>query len=323
MIEGPVVIPFSFEVYPPRSAAAAAELPATIDALAAAGPEFISVTFGAGGSSRDSSLEALRYVRENTAVKPMAHLTCVGSSHAEAGLLIRRFLDAGITSFLALRGDLPHDVDGAAAPLGDLGSAGELVQLIHRVQAERVPYTEVQLPGLPHAAQVDRHRAKVTVAVAAFPNGHPRSRFDGQDVDALLAKQAAGATLAITQLFFEAEHYLAFVDRARAAGVTIPILPGVMPVTSASRLRRIAELAELTPPPRLLAALEAAGTDEQRFAVGVENAVALASAVTAGGAPGIHLYTFNRHEAVLTVLAELGLVPASAPKYGTRNKESA
>ncbi|MEO8908288.1 MAG: methylenetetrahydrofolate reductase, partial [Microbacteriaceae bacterium] len=137
--------PFSFELYPPRSDAASARLPETIDRLAAADPDFISVTYGAGGSSRSSSLDVVRYIRQNTAVDPMAHLTCVGSSHAEANRLIHEFLDAGVRSFLALRGDPPlGDAEGGYA-LGDLRSAAELVQLIHRVQAERVPYSEVSV----------------------------------------------------------------------------------------------------------------------------------------------------------------------------------
>lgn len=282
----PVVIPFSFELYPPRTAAGERALPQAIDRLAAVGPDFMSVTYGANGSSRESSLGVLRYILENTNVQPMAHLTCVGSSYAEANQLIRQFLDAGITSFLALRGDPPQGFGVDEFPLGDLGSAGELVQLIHRVQAERVPYTEVRLPGLPRAAQVNQRREKVRVAVAAFPNGHPRSRLAGPHIDALLAKEAAGADLAITQLFFVADDYLRFVDRARAAGVRIPIIPGIMPVTSAARLLRIAELAEERVPAALLAALEGSESESERFAVGVDAAAELAAAVVLGGRAG-------------------------------------
>ncbi|MDQ1608258.1 MAG: methylenetetrahydrofolate reductase, partial [Microbacteriaceae bacterium] len=187
--------PFSFELYPPRSDAAAAALPATIDRLAAAEPDFISVTYGASGSSRTSSLEVLRYILDHTKVNPMAHLTCVGSSHAEANRLIREFLDAGITRFLAVRGDPPAGAAEGESGLGDLHSAAELVQLIHRVQAERVPYEEVPVPGLPLAREVKTERDRVRIAVAAFPNGHPRSRSASQDIDTLLAKQAAGANL--------------------------------------------------------------------------------------------------------------------------------
>src|SRR5665647_3624309 len=168
-------IPFSFELYPPRSDAAASALNVTIDALAAAGPDFISVTYGANGSSRRSTLDVVTLILRETNVEPMAHLTCVGSTHAEANRLIREFLDAGVRSFLALRGDPPEGTHEGDAFLGDLGSAAELVQLIHRVQAERVPYRESLIPGLPGVRSVQRKREKVHIAVAAFPNGHPRS----------------------------------------------------------------------------------------------------------------------------------------------------
>ncbi|WP_307852616.1 methylenetetrahydrofolate reductase [Glaciihabitans sp. dw_435] len=297
---------FSFELYPPRSAAAECALYASLDHLVAAGPEFISVTYGANGSSRDSSLGVLRHLLE-TDVKPMAHLTCVGSTYADASRVIRQFLDAGITSFLALRGDPPAGVAEGDSFLGDLGSAGELVQLIHHVQEERAPFSQVEVPGFPGARSIHSGE-KVTIAVAAFPNGHPRSRSVSQDLDTLLAKEAAGANLAITQLFFHAEEYLRFVDQARAAGVTMRILPGIMPVLGAQRLRRIVELTGESMPIDLLRQLEAADDPGAQQRVGVEHAAALSSAVLAGGAPGLHLYTFNQHEAVLAVLRGAGLL---------------
>ncbi len=305
-------VPFSFELYPPRNARAAAALPATIDRLAAARPEFISVTYGANGSSRTSSLDVLRYILSNTSVSPMAHLTCVGSSHAEANRLIREFLDAGVRSFLAVRGDPP--VDGAAGDsgLGDLRSAGELVQLIHRVQAERVPYEELLVPGIPTAREVRTEREHVRIAVAAFPNGHPNSRSASQDIDTLLAKQAAGANLAITQLFFHPEDYLAFAQRARDAGVEFPILPGIMPVTSPARLRRMLELSGEDLPSELAIQLEIEPTEEGQREIGIAWASRVVSQLVAGGAPGIHLYTFNQHEAVLAVLERTGLLHSAS-----------
>ena len=294
---------FSFELYPPRDAAAQLVLDRTLDELVPLGPEFISVTYGASGSSRGVSLDVLRRLLQ-TDVRPMAHLTCVGSSFAEASRLIREFLDAGVTSFLALRGDPPPGVPEEEIDLGDLGSAGELVQLIHHVQAERVPFTQEPVPGFPHAKRL-ASGAKVTIAVAAFPNGHPRSRSVEQDLDTLLAKEAAGANLAITQLFFDADEYLGFVDRARAAGVTMRILPGIMPVLSVARLRRIVELTGERMPADLLSRLESA---DDPAAVGIEHATRLARALLDGGAPGLHLYTFNRHEAPLAVLGEVGLL---------------
>jgi methylenetetrahydrofolate reductase (NADPH) len=303
-------VPFSFELYPPRSDAAATALHATIDRLAAACPEFISVTYGASGSSHTSSLDVLKYILHATNVDPMAHLTCVGSSHAEASRLIREFLDAGVDSFLALRGDPPQGSAEGESFLGDLGSAGELVQLIHRVQAERVPYRESVIPGLPGARVVKTERDKVRIAVAAFPNGHPRSRSSSQDIDTLLAKQAAGANLAITQLFFHSDHYLSFAERARAAGVLFPIVPGIMPITSPARLRRILELSGEELPSELAIQLEVEPTEEGQREIGVDHAARLARELIAGGAPGLHLYAFNQHEAVLAVLERTGLIAA-------------
>ncbi|GAB3807930.1 methylenetetrahydrofolate reductase [NAD(P)H] [Humibacter antri] len=302
--------PFSFELYPPRNEAAARALPRTIRRLAAVAPRFISVTYGAGGSSHASSLDVVRHITRATPVPAMAHLTCVGSSHEQAGRMIREFLAAGVTRFLAVRGDPPTGVpvDG---PLGDLHSASELVQLIHRIQAEHAPYREIPVPGLTHASAVGR-RERVTIAVAAFLNGHPRSRSIDQDIDTLLAKQAQGANLAITQLFFHAEDYFFFVERARRAGLTLPILPGIMPVTSPARLRRILELNGEDAPSDLSIRLEVEPTDEGRREIGIEHAANLAERLVAGGAPGIHLCTFNQPQTSLAVLERCGLIDSSA-----------
>lgn len=305
-------VPFSFELYPPRNPRAAAALPSTIDRLAGSRPDFISVTYGANGSSRTSSLDVLRYILANTTVSPMAHLTCVGSSHAEANRLIREFLDAGVRRFLAVRGDPPADGFAGDSGLGDLRSAGELVQLIHRVQAERVPYEELLVPGIPTAREVRTEREHVRIAVAAFPNGHPNSRSASQDIDTLLAKQAAGANLAITQLFFHPEDYLAFAQRAKDAGVEFPILPGIMPVTSPARLRRMLELSGEDLPSELAIQLEIEPTEEGQREIGIAWASGVVSQLVAGGAPGIHLYTFNQHEAVLAVLERTGLLHSAS-----------
>ncbi|GAA1512910.1 methylenetetrahydrofolate reductase (NADPH) [Agromyces terreus] len=300
--------PVSFELYPPRTDAAAIALGRTIDRLAQVDPAFISVTFGAGGSSRDRSLTVLRYILENTDIEPMAHLTCVGSSHAEANELVRRFLDAGIRSFLALRGDPPAGA-GEDAPLGDLATAAELVQLIHRVQQEREPFAQVAVPGNPGARRIRKRADRTRVAVAAFPTGHPRSKDAARDVDVLLAKEVSGANLAITQLFWEADDYLSFVERARAAGVSIPILPGIMPTTTPARLAKLTELTGVEPPAEYSIALEIEPDAAGQTDIGISFATDLAAEVLAGGAPGLHLYTYNRHEAVLDVVDRLGLMP--------------
>lgn len=302
-------------MYPPRSLAAALSMGKTVDQLVATGPEFISVTYGASGSTREASLDVLRHL-QTTPVSPMAHLTCIGWTYADATKVIREFLDAGITNFLAVRGDPPAGRHEGEDFLGDLKSAGELVQLIHRVQAEREPFAQVDVPGFPHSKRITSGQ-KVTIGVAAFPNGHPRSRSVQQDLDTLLAKQAAGANLAITQLFFHADEYLGFVELARAAGVTLRILPGIMPIGSPARLNRMIELMGETMPDDLMAGLVAAETPERQYAVGIEQASALATELLAGGAPGLHLYTYNQATAVLDVLGATGLIPA------TTNRETA
>ncbi len=294
--------PHSFELFPPRSDAAALALGRTIDRLAATDPDFFSVTFGANGSTRERSLTVLTYILRNTAIRPMAHLTCVGSTHADAAALVREFLDAGIHDFLALRGDPPKDADPDAPDV--FGGAAELVQLIYRVEQEREPYTQQRLEWYPDAARLTARPRVATVAVAAFPSGHPRQRSRWQDVDALLAKQVAGATLAITQLFWRADDYLEYVDRARAAGVTIPILPGLAPITRAAQLRRIAELSGHEAPPSLVAAM-AAADDDEAAEIGIAHTAGLASEVLAGGAPSTHWFTFNQHDAVVRVLHAL------------------
>lgn len=315
-------VPFSFELFPPRSDVAAQNLLKTIQRLAAVGPDFMSVTYGANGSSRQSSLEVLRYLREETTAHPLAHLTCVGSSHLEANRLVREFLDAGITSFLALRGDPPEGAVEGDNFLGDLGSASELVQLIHRVQTERAQYATLPSRSANGGGQIPSTRQKVRVAVAAFPNGHPRSVRTNQDLDTLLAKQVAGATMALTQLFFHADDYLGFVADARAAGVTIPIMPGLMPATSAARLERALELTGERRPEQLSRRLYAADSVDEQKEIGVGYSIGLAREVLDNGAPGLHLYTFNQHDPVLSLLSGVGLITAPSITKSSITKES-
>ncbi len=304
---------FSFELYPPRTAAAEASLFDAIDRLTAIEPEFISVTYRPTGHDRAASLAVLDKLITEHRVHAMAHLTAVGSTYEEASRVIREFLDAGITSFLALRGDPPEGMSEDDDFLGDFATAGELVQLIHRVQAERSPFRFHDVPGNPSARRIGSGE-KVTIAVATFPNGHPRSRSRSQDIDTLLAKEAAGANLAITQLFFEADEYLGFVDEARTAGVTMRILPGIMPVLSVGRLARMLELSGEAMPQKLLAALEAAPDPATASQVGIDACITLAQDLLAGGADGIHLYTFNRSEAPLAVLSGAGLLDVSTQR---------
>ncbi|MFD5599674.1 methylenetetrahydrofolate reductase [Leucobacter sp. NPDC058333] len=280
---------FSFEVFPARSGAAALALGHAVQHLSAADPDFISVTYGANGSNRGASLDLVKYLRDHTDALPLAHLTTVSETREAVREAIHAIMDAGVHDFLALRGDPPRGTDESdAGVIGSLSSL-ELVQLISEARAERPAFTSVG-----------------RTAVAAYPNGHPLSRSRSEDLDWLVAKQEAGANLAITQLFFHADDYLSFVDDAGKAGLTIPVLPGLMPVATSAQLRKVASLAGQAAPADLARELEAEGGYAPEL--GVEHTVALASELLAGGAPSVHLYTFNRHEQVLAVLRELNLL---------------
>lgn len=312
---------YSFELFPPRDAPAARRVEAAVDAFAALEAEFVSVTFGAAGTSTGHSLDVLQRLLDGGA-SPMAHLTCAGLEVSETARLVRQFLDAGITKFLALRGDPP--LEPAARPRRTLGSASELVQLIGRVEAERVPYAETPLPGLRGAALGERRgaalaerRAATEIAVAAFPNGHPGAGTQRTDIDALLAKQAAGATMAITQLFFDPYDYARFVELARARGVTIPIVPGVVVPTTARRLERSAQLAGEAVP-RVLAERLAAATPDDAHSIGVDAAVALIGALAEHEPGAVHLYTFNDHRPAIDVLRAVGALPTAASASAPR-----
>lgn len=278
-------IPISFEVYPPRRPDLQPALHETIRQLAQVNPRFITVTYGANGSSRDASLDCLRFIREQTTIEPLAHLTCVGSTHHDMVELIREFVGAGISSFLALRGDPPQGAEPGEDFLGDLKSATELVALLR-----------------------EECGPEAFIAVAAFPNGHPQSSSAEQDVAVLQAKQRAGADMAITQLFFEARDYLDFASLASRSGVLMPILPGIMPVTSFKRLQRIVEITGERMPERLAEDLSSAPTPERAREIGIQHVVALCRDLIDGGAPGLHLYAFNEHETVLELLGHLRLV---------------
>ncbi len=278
------VFPVSFEVYPPRSPEHMDALLDAINYLAQVEPEFISVTFGAGGSTTRDSLAVLEYIEHNTSTHPLAHLTCVGNTHDELVELVTSFVAAGINQFLALRGDLP---EGETSHIGDLPHAEDLVRLLRSTPAA--------------GSSIER------IAVAAFPNGHPEAESRDADIAALKRKQDAGASLAITQLFFDVEEYVNFVSAAKTAGVTMPILPGIMPITSVGRLKRVLELTGERAPDALWQALESETSSEGQKEVGIEWAARLTHNLREAGAPGIHLYAFNQHETVLSVLDKAGV----------------
>ncbi len=274
----------SFEVYPPRKPEDTPKLHEAILRLSELSPEFISVTFGAGGSSTRDSLSVLKFIRDNSHASPLAHLTCVGTTEQDAKTLVREFLEEGIVDFLALRGDLPEGE--SSLPSGALSRADQLVNLISEIRPSDTGRT----------------------AVAAFPNGHPESGSDRSDIAALLAKQEAGANFAITQLFFFTEDYLSFVELARARGVEIDLIPGIMPIVSASRLTRVLELTGEARPEALARSLESADDVAGRRAAGIEWAARQVSELAEAGVNAVHLYAFNEYANVTEVLRRSGVV---------------
>lgn len=285
----------SFELFPPRNPDAAPRLWATIQALEAAHPDFVSVTYGASGKTRTTTRQLVRRLLRETSLNPIAHLTCVGTSREEITTIVEEFLDEGVRSFLALRGDPPAEqADWQPHPDG-LHTASELVELLRDLERERCAHSP---------SQAVRARVRpLSVAVAAFPRGNAATGGTrAQDVASLLAKQQAGADFAITQVFFEADAYLGLVAEAREAGVTIPIIPGIIPTTDPARLLRVQELTGVQVPSSLLDLLGAADDELDRHRRGIRASVDLVQGVLDGGAPGIHVYTFNQHHAALDLL---------------------
>lgn len=274
----------SFEVYPPSKPEDTPKLHEAILRLSEISPEFISVTFGAGGSKTRDSLSVLKFIRDNSQASPLAHLTCVGTTEQDAKTLVREFLAEGIVDFLALRGDLPEGE--RSMPVGALSRADQLVSLINEIRPLGTGRT----------------------AVAAFPNGHPESGSDRSDIAALLAKQEAGASFAITQLFFFTEDYLRFVELARARGVEIDLIPGIMPIVSPSRLARVLELTGEVRPEELAHSLESADDAVARSEAGIEWAAKQVSELAEAGVDAVHLYAFNEYANVTEVLRRSGVV---------------
>ena len=275
-------VALSYELFPPRSPAAAETLWTTIRELETTAPDYVSVTYGASGSNRDTAVELINRLLLETTLRPLAHLTCVGNTPQELAGIIGELLDTGVRGILALRGDLPKD--GAAPVAGSLRYAQDLIELIRRVEQRR---SALLCAG------------KIAVGVAAYPTRHPESPSAAPDVEVLLAKQRSGADFAITQVFFHTEQYADLLTRARRAGVTIPIIPGVMPLTSLRRVRRLGELTGVEPAPELLERLASADNDLERLRIGVDATVDLANAALQAGAPGFHIFTFNEHQSAL------------------------
>ncbi|MGI9019047.1 MAG: methylenetetrahydrofolate reductase [NAD(P)H] [Euzebya sp.] len=275
---------FSFEFFPPQTDLGEENLFRAVAELESLNPTFVSVTYGAGGSTRDRTLRIVQRIAEQTSMLPMAHLTCVSATVPEVQRVIDDLAAAGIRNILALRGDMPGGTSQAwQATVGGLTHAHELVSLI-------------------------RDFGEFCVGVASFPEGHPESPDRDGDARHLAAKLKAGADFAITQLFFNAEDYFSHVEMVRAHGSTAPIIPGVMPVTNLGQITRFAELSGAAFPDWLAQRLLAVQDDPYKVrSIGVEVATELCLELLAGGAPGIHFYTLNRSTATREVWANLHL----------------
>jgi methylenetetrahydrofolate reductase (NADPH) len=274
---------FSFEFFPPKDAEGEARLWSAIESLESIAPDFISVTYGAGGSTRDRTIRITSEIINHTKIPTVAHLTCVGSTRDELIEILGKYRDAGIQNILALRGD---PVGGPRAPWettpGGFDHADQLVSLA------------LEIGGF-------------TVGVAAFPDGHPASSDDfNRDIEVLLEKERRGATFATTQFFFEAEKWSALVEALAARGSHLPIIPGILPVTNVKQLNRMAELSGVPIPKNIAEAFARVDSnpDDVRK-LGVDIATDLSQKLLDAGAPGIHFYTMNTSTATREIFERI------------------
>lgn len=274
-------IALSFEFFPPRTPEGVARLAITRRRLAELGPEFFSVTFGAGGSTRDLTLETVLELRADTQVESAPHLSCIGFALEDIRTVLERYRAAGITRLVALRGDMPSGTSG----FGELRHANELVEFIRRETG-----------------------AHFHIEVAAYPEIHPQAAGASADLDNFQRKIEAGANGAITQYFYNADAYFRFVEAARQRAIEIPIVPGIMPITNFSNLRRFSEMCGAELPRWMVKRLQDLGDDHAAIAAfGIEVVTDLCARLLAGGAPGLHFYTMNQHEAVSAICAQLAI----------------
>jgi methylenetetrahydrofolate reductase (NADPH) len=270
---------FSFEFSPPKSATASMSLGRTIAELEPLGPSFVSVTYGAGGSTREHTRDTVLWVQRETNISPMAHLTCVGHTRGEIEDIIAIYVEAGIENVLALAGDAPKDP--ADARPSDYTYATDLIEHLREI-------------------------SDLSIGVAAHPEGHPRSPDLATD-RRYLAEKLRMSDFATTQFFFDIEHYLSLVNDLADLGVTKPVVPGIMPVTNIGQVERMAELSGAAFPSWLRERLESGKTPEDVRRIGVDAATELCAALLEGGAPGLHFYTMNKSTATRDIYTQLGL----------------
>ena len=274
----------SFEFFPPKTEEATAELYKTITELRALHPSYVSVTYGAGGSTRDRTVDLVIRIERELGITAMAHLTCVGSTRQDIHQVLGRLHQGGIRNVLALRGDPPKGEATFRKIEGGFGFASELVGF---VRSENLPFC---------------------LGAACYPEGHVETRDLERDLGNLKTKVAAGVDFLVTQLFFRNNDYFAFVRRARKAGITIPIVPGIMPITNVDQIKRFTTMCGASIPAPLLARLEAVKEDHAKVVeLGIEHAVTQCRELLAGGAPGIHFYTLNKSPATRAVFERLHL----------------
>lgn len=276
-------VTYSFEFFPPKDPEGENRLWGAISALEPIAPDFISVTYGAGGSTRDRTIRITSEITEHTKLPVVAHLTCVGSTRDELVEILARYKDAGIHNILALRGD----------PTG----------------GPRAPW--IQTPGgLNHAEELVSLAANFggfTIGVAAFPDGHPASNGDfAADIETLIRKEAAGATFATTQFFFEVDKWKSLVDKLAARGSQLPIIAGILPVTNVKQFNRMAELTGTPIPAAISHAFEKVKDNpEDVRKLGVELATKLCEDLLEAGVPGLHFYTMNTSTATREIFAQI------------------
>ncbi|TDU80868.1 methylenetetrahydrofolate reductase (NADPH) [Prosthecobacter fusiformis] len=278
----------SFEFFPPRTADAVAVLQESLHALAPWRPDFVSVTYGAGGSTRERTGALVGELRQSDVFDPIPHVTCVGQTEAEMQTLLEKYAAAGVSNVLALRGDLPAGTDAG----GDFQTAADLVRFIRRFN-ERGLHPDARGFG---------------IGVACFPEGHPGTPNRMVEMDHLKAKVDAGADWMCTQVFFDNHDFHDFRARCELEGIQVPILAGILPLTQASSLRRMAELAAgARYPAKLLRALERTRGDEEGFRqVGIHHAVMQCADLLDHEVAGLHFYTLNQAAATVQVLRGLG-----------------